>query len=54
MVPGRETRTDAEGSARTGILKEQTKIVWELIQLILLCKLTLKYAGLEDFKLYVG
>lgn len=54
MVTGRGTRTDAVGSARTCILKEQTEIVWELFQLILLYKLTLKYAGLADFKLYVG
>lgn len=57
MVTGRETRTDAVRSARTCILKEQTEIVWdvqELFQLVLLYKLTLKYVGLADFKLYIG
>lgn len=56
MVTGRETRTEAVGSERTCILKEQIEIVWdvqELFKLILLYKLTLKYAGLADFKLYI-
>lgn len=57
MVTGRGTRTDAVGSARACILKEQTEIVWdvqELFELVLLFKLTLKYAGLANFKFYIG
>lgn len=57
MVTGSGTRTDAVGSTRACILKEQTEIVWavqELFELVLLFKLTLKYAGLVNFKFYIG